>query len=119
MKIENCPFCGAVPKIEHAKITYCQLHGEPAQEIIVKCKNPDCSSNPSVRAGDVYNGGVDKARQEAISKWNTRKEAVKSHEGLVNALKAIRLRSNDSSNGFLEAIYSIAEEALKAADGEV
>lgn len=41
-----------------------------------------------------------------------------SCEGLVNALKAIRLRSNDSSNGFLEAIYSIAEEALKAADGE-
>lgn len=44
--------------------------------------------------------------------------AVNSRDGLVEALKAIRLRSNDSSNGFLEAIYNIAEEALKVADGE-
>jgi hypothetical protein len=26
-----CPFCGGAPRMDLAKKTYCQLHGEPAQ----------------------------------------------------------------------------------------
>ena len=66
-----CEFSGIKPEIGHAKITHCSLHGDPAQEIFVRCKKHDCPARPKVSAGDVYNGGVEKAREEAILKWSS------------------------------------------------
>lgn len=82
----GCPFCGSTPEIGHAKITHCSLHGDPAQEIFVRCKKHECLARPKVSAGDVYNGGLEKARQEAIEKWNVR-VPVNSHDELLEAAK--------------------------------
>jgi hypothetical protein len=53
-----------------AKHHHCQLHGEPSQAVIVRCKTVLCPAKPCVAAGDIYNGGKEKARNEAIAKWN-------------------------------------------------
>ena len=81
MKLKKCPFCGGTPIFQHAKLTHCSLHGDPAQEIIIRCNNNDCVAKPSVRAGDIYNGGEQKARNEAVEKWNVRKDITNISEG--------------------------------------
>jgi phage terminase large subunit GpA-like protein len=67
-----CPFCGGAPRMDLAKKTYCQLHGEPAQAVRVYCYHSGCDARPSVSAGDVFNGGEVRARAEAIERWNRR-----------------------------------------------
>lgn len=69
-QLKPCPFCGSTPKIELGKKQYCQTHGDPSQEVIVRC--PNRYHTVIVGAGDVYNGGEAKAREEAIERWNTR-----------------------------------------------
>lgn len=69
---EDCPFCGTSPKARQGKVTHCQLHGEPAQAVIVYCDFRFCHVKPSVTAGDIYNGGYYKAKLEAVKKWNAR-----------------------------------------------
>ena len=51
---------------------HCQLHGDPYQAIEVYCFENYCPAKPKVAAGDVYNGGESKAREEAINLWNRR-----------------------------------------------
>ena len=58
-----CPFCGGRPRVDLAKKTFCQLHGEPSQQVTVYCYHADCVSKPSVSAGDVFNGGEAQARE--------------------------------------------------------
>lgn len=70
--LKGCPFCGSIPKFIHGKKTYCSLHGDESQTVIVKCTNSDCVSRPKVETGDIYNGGLDLAKQEAFEKWNKR-----------------------------------------------
>lgn len=77
-KLLPCPWCRCQPKINLGKKHHCQLHGEPSQGIVIKCDWKDCPAKPSIEAGDIYNGigdaiYKDKATQEAISIWNTRK----------------------------------------------
>lgn len=74
----DCPFCGSIPEIGLSKKTYCSLHGDPSQEVFVRCKKHDCPARPKVSHGDVFNGGFDKAKQEAIEKWNTREPSCLS-----------------------------------------
>lgn len=71
-KILGCPFCGSIPEVGLAKKTYCSLHGDPSQEVFVRCKKHECPARPKVSHGDVYNGGFDNAKKEAIEKWNAR-----------------------------------------------
>lgn len=77
LKPLTCPFCGCIPKINPAKKTHCQLHGEPSQKMAVYCDWKDCFAKPRVEAGDIYNGIGDaiykkEATNEAIKVWNTR-----------------------------------------------
>ena len=65
-----CPFCKKAPIFGRAKKTSCQMHGEPMQDSLLSCENRDCPAKPSVRGGDIYNGGEHKARLEAVKKWN-------------------------------------------------
>jgi hypothetical protein len=37
VELGNCPICNKKPKQMLAKVTYCQLHGEPSQDFIIKC----------------------------------------------------------------------------------
>ncbi len=67
-----CPFCGKAPRICLGKKGHCQLHGDPYQAIEVYCFENYCPAKPKVAAGDVYNGGEGKAREEAIALWNRR-----------------------------------------------
>lgn len=115
-----CPFCGSIPEIGHAKITHCSLHGDPAQEIFVRCKKHECVARPKVSAGDVYNGGLEKARQEAIEKWNVR-VPVNSHDELLEANQAMQAALNqiadyatceDDWTDDLESVCDIAKKAL-------
>lgn len=62
-------FCGRPPIRGMAKKTSCQMHGEPSQAVTLHCR-PDCFARPFVSAGDVYNGGKEKAYQEAEKIWN-------------------------------------------------
>ena len=71
-KCKPCPFCGSIPYIDQGKLNHCQLHGEPMQSIIVHCKKHECAAKPSVSAGDIHNGGLVKAQEEAITLWNRR-----------------------------------------------
>lgn len=68
----GCPFCNSQPFIEDGKRGSCQLHGEPFQPIIIRCKKHECHAKPSISWGDIYNGGRLKAIQEAAQKWNKR-----------------------------------------------
>lgn len=67
-----CPFCGSTPHIQFGKLNHCQLHGDPYQAIKLCCANKECPTRPSLEAGDIHNGGKEKALAEAIVKWNTR-----------------------------------------------
>ena len=86
--LKPCPFCGRKPRIDLGKKRYCQLHGEPSQAVIVSCYNPSCKAHPSVQAGDVFNGGEDAARAEAVAAWNTRAPDPRV-QSLVDALRKI------------------------------
>lgn len=72
VELKNCPFCGSKPKLFLGKKRSCQLHGNPYQGIIIKCSNPYCIAKDGSEFGDVFDGGEQKARQEAVDKWNTR-----------------------------------------------
>lgn len=67
-----CPFCGNAPFVVLGKRGNCQLHGEPFQAVVIRCKKHDCPAKPLVSAGDIYNGGEQKARGEAAKVWNRR-----------------------------------------------
>lgn len=58
-----CPFCGSSPVKELSKVQYCQLHGDPHQDIIIRCKSSLCPANPKVSGYDEDN---------AIERWNKR-----------------------------------------------
>lgn len=68
----NCPFCDTKPRFKRGLKTSCQLHGEPMQGIVVYCWEHECHAKPSVEAGDIFNGGDEKAKAKAINKWNKR-----------------------------------------------
>lgn len=71
-KCKPCPFCGFLPYVDLGKKGSCQLHGEPFQSVLVHCKKQECPAKPSIQAGDIYDGGKDKAEEEAVAKWNRR-----------------------------------------------
>lgn len=71
-KCKICPFCGSIPFVEQGKKGNCQLHGEPFQAVVVHCKKHECPAKPRISAGDIFNGGYEKAADEAISLWNRR-----------------------------------------------
>ena len=74
--LKECPFCGSKPFIELGKRGSCQLHGEPYQAIVIRCKKHECPAKPRIEAGDIYNGGEGKAKNEAANIWNTRTGAT-------------------------------------------
>ena len=76
--LKDCPFCGEKPFIEDGKRGNCQLHGEPFQPIVIRCHCRSCPARPAISAGDIYNGGRDKAILEAAKVWATRK--IRSEE---------------------------------------
>ncbi|WP_306127922.1 Lar family restriction alleviation protein [Roseovarius sp. MMSF_3350] len=67
-----CPFCGVPPRIRLGKKGSCQMHGDPFQPVVIECDYSQCRRVVMVSAGDVYNGGEQKARREAAEAWNTR-----------------------------------------------
>lgn len=71
-QVKGCPFCGYRPSINLGKLTGCQLHGEPMQSVVIRCHWDKCPAKPSISAGDIYNGGREKATAEAIAIWNHR-----------------------------------------------
>ncbi len=125
-KLLPCPFCGSTPKIRHGKLGHCQLHGDPFQDIIVKCCNHNCVASPSVKAGDIYNGGLDLARKKAVEKWNIRFN--NTHVDLLEAAKDACLMINEinqtmKNHGLLSDNWLISSprflkimDAIKKAD---
>lgn len=90
--LKPCPFCLSKPSIETGKLYHCQLHGEPSQAIVIRCKNNSCFARPSIQAGDIYNGGKNKAQLQAIKKWNTRPiedELTAQRDALLEAAKNV------------------------------
>ena len=69
-ELKSCPFCKGEAKIFLGKLQHCQLHGEPFQYVLIKCKSGYHTCQ--VTGGDVYNGGRELATEEAIKAWNTR-----------------------------------------------
>ena len=118
-----CPFCGGRPRVDLAKKTFCQLHGEPSQQVTVYCYHVDCVSKPSVSAGDVFNGGEAQAREKVIAAWNRRAPSPSPAPGVVEALDiAKRIRENaggttahiiaaNDAHNFLERFASLSQPA--------
>jgi hypothetical protein len=75
-ELKLCPFCGSKPKIKLGKKGHCQLHGDPYQGVVIYCDNHECKIKCGVEAGDIYNGGETKAREEVKKIWNTRNEKI-------------------------------------------
>lgn len=71
LKLKPCPFCGGIPRFDLGRREHCQLHGDVSQAVRLYCYH-DCPARPAVIAGDVYNGGLDKAKAEAAALWNKR-----------------------------------------------
>lgn len=106
-----CPFCGGKPRVDLAKKTFCQLHGEPSQAVKVYCYH-DCPARPSVESGDVFNGGEAKAREQAIAAWNRRAPASVPEDvaGVVE-----RLRGYRPANEWGDPVqHTICDEAASA-----
>jgi len=57
-ELKDCPWCGRKPLLNLMKKTHCQLHGEPMQDINLKCCN-------MVNA-------IFRDKESAIKAWNTR-----------------------------------------------
>ena len=93
-KPEGCPFCGSQPRIERGKRGSCQLHGEPFQGVVIRCAKHECPVKPKVQAGDIFNGGEEKAKQEAIQIWNTR---IPAQDGLREKVEQLA-QHYESSN---------------------
>lgn len=74
-----CPFCGRPPVVDQGKLMHCQLHGEPYQSIIIRCKTSDCPARPQVQGGDIHNEGWEQAKKKALEKWNTRRLCTTTH----------------------------------------
>jgi hypothetical protein len=70
--VKTCSFCGSTPVFELGKRENCQLHGEPYQPMIIKCKNHQCFVKPSTTGGDIFNGGETEARKQVAKQWNKR-----------------------------------------------
>jgi hypothetical protein len=87
---EPCPFCGRKPRVELGKKGHCSLHGEPFQPALIRCTTTDCPAKPQVQAGDVFNGGLAQATNEAIAKWNTRAPIATTPTNDVSIEKASR-----------------------------
>lgn len=113
---EPCPVCGRKAIIGEGKKTGCQMHGEPMQAATVSCR-PDCFGRPFVSAGDIYNGGKLKARQEAIKIWNEKchasvadlvqRELAEAYAAL-DKLAAAAMEANRSANSsFSEADFEL------------
>lgn len=88
-ELKPCPFCGSKPVVEQGKVHYCQLHGDPFQAVIIKCKNSGCPARPKVEDGDIHNGGFHQARDKAASSWNNRAPDDRDEllEKMADALK--------------------------------
>lgn len=82
--LEPCPFCGSNPHISLGKKGSCQLHGEPFQSVRIHCDKRECLFKPSIQAGDIFNGGKEKATEEAAKLWNTRAPKQESGEHSSN-----------------------------------
>jgi hypothetical protein len=89
---DNCPFCGSKPFVEQGKRGSCQLHGEPFQSVVIRCKKQECPAKPLIQAGDIFNGGYEKAKAEAVAIWNTRPEnsLIEENRKLRDALEKIK-----------------------------
>lgn len=68
--LKPCPFCGQLPFWELGKQNSCQLHGEPYQAVVIRCKDVDCWVKPKVEGGDIFNGGEGQARRKVAERWN-------------------------------------------------
>jgi len=67
MKIEEaktCPFCGTEPQHVRTKIRYCQMHGDPYQNHLIKCVSKKCMLSP--RTKDHVH------LSHALEEWNQR-----------------------------------------------
>ena len=109
---DNCPFCGARPKIRQGKTTHCQLHGEPSASAIVYCDNHLCKAKPQIAAGDCYqSGGYKAAIFEAMTAWDTR--AHPHQEAKVDEDTAIRAMW---SINFGHSLMQYTEDAKRGVD---
>ena len=97
-----CKCCGSRPFIDKGKRGSCQLHGEPFQAILIVCKKRECAAKPKVEGGDIFNGGEQKAKLEAIDKWNrvNANLAISTLQTLLNqAAEALTFYSVDDRVG--------------------
>ena len=107
-----CPFCGSRPIIREGKKGHCQLHGDPYQGIKVSCPNSGCAAWAGLEAGDIYNGGIDKAKDTAITAWNRRTDL--SQASVAVALEAAAVLCDEASAYREKQLTSeVAEDATK------
>jgi len=70
-----CPFCkGKMTRGLGAK-TGCQMHGDPIQHVLLKCRNQSCPVKPEMRGDDRYRGSEEpkydkQVRDELDDRWN-------------------------------------------------
>ena len=111
-RCKTCPYCGSIPYVDLGKQGSCQLHGEPFQAVLIHCKNYKCPAKPRVEAGDIYNGGNEKAWAKAIQLWNTRADdatLIEKVRGKILEIRAVR-----GEDDFL--VYQECNEALALLD---
>jgi hypothetical protein len=99
MEMPNgCAYCGQKPSFGLTVKRGCQMHGDPIQHVILKCKNVRCPAQPQIKGGDIYlwgetGDGLAKgkrlAREEAIRIWNTRADTaiLKAKDAEISELK--------------------------------
>lgn len=108
-----CPFCGGKPVVQDGKKGHCQLHGDPFQGMRIYCKTNGCPAHAGLERGDIYNGGKEKAREEAIAAWN-RRAVTPAPVTLAAALalpevKALMEAAWDGHQALVDAAEEIAE----------
>ncbi len=54
LELLPCPFCGSRAVIELGKRESCQLHGEPFQGVVIRCKKHECFAKPKIEADKLF-----------------------------------------------------------------